>query len=146
MHWLQTSVKLRFSKRFLYNASLFQIMEEGAETTDHDAGLGQNKDMLALGGNIELTGFSDIDRGSMAVVKKIVGNYARRFSDAYTEFSSLSVKMKRIHEREKSEKYEFHSALTLGGRSFYADIVDRNLFFALDRVLKKLENESSAQK
>jgi len=32
-------------------------------------------DELQLGGNINLSGFKEIDSGSMVVLKKIVGNY-----------------------------------------------------------------------
>ena len=38
-------------------------------------------DVLELGGSIQLSGFSGIDGGQMVVVKKIVGNYAKRLSD-----------------------------------------------------------------
>ena len=43
-------------------------------------------DALQLGGNIELSGFREIDPASMVIIKKIVGNYARKFSDHFDGF------------------------------------------------------------
>jgi len=93
---------------------------------------------IQLGGSIELRGFSDIDRADMTVLKKIVGNYARKMSDTAVKFENLSLSMKRVHEREKSEKYELHAKLVANGKVTASEITDRNLFFAVDAVLKKL--------
>lgn len=35
-------------------------------------------DTLELGGNIQLTGFSELNGGQMIVLKKIVGNYCEK--------------------------------------------------------------------
>ncbi|MBD3259811.1 hypothetical protein GF371_04255, partial [Candidatus Woesearchaeota archaeon] len=48
-------------------------MEEDAET-------------IKLGGNIELSGFRDLDGGTMVILKKIVGNYVRKLSDNSEKF------------------------------------------------------------
>jgi ribosome-associated translation inhibitor RaiA len=100
-------------------------------------------DTLELGGNIELAGFSNLDGGSMVVVKKIVGNYAKKFSEITTNFEKLSVTMKPVHKTEKSEIHELHAKLIADGKPVTSEISDRNLFFALDKVLKKIENEIS---
>ena len=100
--------------------------------------------ILELGGNIELKGFSDVDKGSMVIVKKIIGNYAKKFSEKNKDFSKLVLTMKGVHEREKSEKYELHGNVLLGGQTVAAKITDRNLFYAIDKVLKKLENGMKA--
>ncbi|MBI3033690.1 hypothetical protein HYY72_00850 [Candidatus Woesearchaeota archaeon] len=100
-------------------------------------------DTVTLGGNIELTGFRDVDGGSVIIMKKIIGNYARRFSELCPGFDVLKLQMKKIREREKSESYEIHGMLVDKGRHYNASISDMNLFFALDKVLKKLENELS---
>ena len=39
-----------------------------------------SEEILQLGGNIELAGFKELDRDSMVVLKKIVGNYAKKFA------------------------------------------------------------------
>ena len=94
---------------------------------------------LELGGNIALTGFNEVDRGEMVVVKKIVGNYAKKFSEAYSDFQKLSLTMKSVHKTEGSQKYEMHSMLVLGGNQHTSETTDRNLFIALDTVLKGIE-------
>jgi len=97
--------------------------------------------MIELGGNIELAGFSDLDYSELIVVKKIVGNYARNMSDA-TKMDKLSVTLKEIHEREKSEKFELKAHCDCDGKIFGSECVDRNLFVALDSVLKKVLAQS----
>ncbi|MAH33287.1 hypothetical protein CL615_02760 [archaeon] len=100
-------------------------------------------DVMQLGGSINLTGFRDVDGSSMVVLKKIIGNYAKRMSDISDKFESLSVTMKPVHGTEKSEKYEMHAKLMDNGKPFVSEVVDRNLFVAVDSVLKKIVNEIS---
>ena len=100
-------------------------------------------DSMQLGGNIELSGFRDIDGASMVVLKKIVGNYGRRFSEIADKFESLKITTKPIHETEKSEKYEIHAQLMADGKPYVSEVIERNLFVAVDEALKKIENEIS---
>ncbi len=99
------------------------------------------EDSVVLGGNIELVGFKDIDGATMIVLKKVVGSYARKFSEMCKNFQKLTVTMKKVHEREKSEKYEIHSKVLDNGKVFVSEITDFNMFFALDSSLKKIEHE-----
>lgn len=96
---------------------------------------------LALGGNIELTGFKDVDMGSMVIVKKIVGNYTKRLSEACQNFEKVKVTMKAIHETESSQKFEIHGQLVDNGKQFNSETTDRNLFVGIDGALRKLESE-----
>lgn len=98
---------------------------------------------MQLGGNIELSGFRDIDGASMVVLKKIIGNYGRRLSEISGKFEKLSVIMKHVHETEKSSKYEVHAKLVDDGKPFASEAVERNLFVAVDSALKKIVNEVS---
>lgn len=100
-------------------------------------------DTLELGGNIQLTGFSDLDRDRIVVLKKIVGNYARKFSDRSKNFEQLSLTMKPVHETDASRIYELHAKLMDNGKPFVGEATDRNLFVAVDSVLKKIENSLS---
>ena len=100
-------------------------------------------DIVELGGNIQLAGFRDIDGASMVVLKKIIGNYVRKMSDIAKKFESLHVTMKPVHETEKSEKYEIHAKLLDNGKPFVSEVVERNLFVAVDNALKKIVNELS---
>ena len=99
--------------------------------------------VLALGGNIELAGFSSLDRDSMIVLKKIVGNYAKRFSETCKSFQKLSLKMKQVHVSgdERAGRYELHAMLADGGKNYVSEHVDYNLFVAVDKVFKKIESE-----
>ncbi len=94
-----------------------------------------------LGGNIELSGFRDIDESSMIVLNKIIGNHARRISELAKKMERLHITLKPVHEREKSEKYEIHAKVIDGGKVYASEITDRNLFVAMDVVLKKVINE-----
>ena len=96
---------------------------------------------VKLGGNIQLTGFREIDGSSMIVLKKIIGNHARRISEMSKKMENLHVTLKQIHQREKSEKYEVHAKLLDNGKVYASESVDRNLFVAVDDVLKKLVSE-----
>lgn len=96
-------------------------------------------DALQLGGNIELSGFKEIDPAGMIIVKKIVGNYARKFSDQCDNFEKLSLSMKPVHETEASKKFEMHGMVIDKGRTYTSEMTDRNVFVVIDSVLKKIE-------
>lgn len=96
---------------------------------------------IKLGGNIQLSGFRAIDTSSMIVLKKIIGNYAKRIAELTKKFETLHITLKPIHEREKSEKYEVHAKVIDDGKVYVSEVTDRNLFVAVDTVLKKIVNE-----
>ena len=102
-----------------------------------------DEETLELGGNISLTGFGVLEPGVMVVVKKIVGNYAKKLSEVTKNFEQISLVLKPVHQKEKSELYELHAKMVAAGKPVTAEITDRNLFFALDKVLKKIESEIS---
>jgi hypothetical protein len=93
---------------------------------------------LQLGGNIELSGFGNLEPGVMIVLKKIVGNYARKMSDKCKNFERLSLTVKTVHAKEKGEKYELHAKMIENGKPHTASNVDRNLFVAVDSSLKAI--------
>ena len=97
-------------------------------------------DNIQLGGSIVLSGFGSLDGGSMIILKKIVGNYARKFSEMAKNFESLSITMKPVHGKEVSEKYEIHAKVMNGGKPVTSEVTERNLFVTVDSALKKLEN------
>ncbi|RMF55839.1 hypothetical protein D6745_00990 [Candidatus Woesearchaeota archaeon] len=101
--------------------------------------------MIELGGNIELVGFSEIDGGSMIVLKKIVGNYVKKLSSIADNFEKLTLTLKKVHEREKSEKYEIHGKLMDGGKAYTSEVTDRNLFFGVNKALEKIESALSKE-
>ncbi len=100
----------------------------------------EEEDSVQLGGNITLSGFRDIDGGSKVILRKIVGSYARKFSDNLQQFEQLQLAMKTVHETENSKKFEIKGKVLDNGQVTTSEIVDRNLFVAVDSALKKLEN------
>ena len=94
-----------------------------------------------IGGNIELAGFRDIDSSSMNVLNKIIGNHAKKIAELTKKLETLHITLKPVHERQKSEKYEVHAKVLDNGKIFVSETTDRNLFVAVDTVLKKLVNE-----
>ena len=97
-------------------------------------------DIVQLGGNIELSGFSELDGGVMIILKKIVGNYARKMSDRFSDFEKLQLHVKTVRVKEKSEIYEMHAKMLRGGDIIVGDATDRNLFVAVDVSLKGIMN------
>lgn len=98
------------------------------------------EDSLHLGGDIELTGFRGIDQASFLIVKKIVGNYVRKFGED-DAFAGLKLTLKSVHhdEGDPKKRYELHGQLAQDNRTLVAKEQDHNLFYVLDRTLKKLE-------
>lgn len=88
-----------------------------------------------LGGNIELSGFRALDAGSMIVLKKIIGNYARKFSDQHGgEKLALAL-------RQESDNLALSGTVLRQGSSIVAEHAEKNIFVLVDTVLKKLENQ-----
>lgn len=91
--------------------------------------------MIQLGGNIELEGFEAAEPGKLVVIKKIVGSYARQISDSQKDFEKLSVILSR-----KDDVFELKAAVIIGGKETSQQIVDKNLFYGLDKALSELLN------
>jgi len=91
-----------------------------------------------LGGNIELVGFRELDGGSMIILKKVIGSYARKFSDRLNGIDKLTIRMKKIG----NSQFELNGLLAKEGQQFNSEVVDYNLFVAMDQLLKKIENSA----
>ncbi len=96
---------------------------------------------LNFGSNIQLTGFKVIDESSMAVLNKVIGNYAKKIAQLTKKMEMLHITLKPVHKREKSEKYEVHAQVIVNGKVYSSEITERNLLAAVDSVLKKIVNE-----
>ena len=90
---------------------------------------------------IELSGFRDIDEPSLDLVHRNIGNHLRRLEEITKKLERLHITLKRIHVKEKSEKYEIHAKLLDDGKPYFAEVTDRNLLAAVDNVLHKVANE-----
>ena len=102
------------------------------------------EDMMQLGGNIELSGFAVLNGGEMIIVKKIVGNYVRKMEEHCKQFNGLKLRLKSLHQTgDKIRKFELHGQLLDEGHVHPAEVVQHNVFVAVDDVCKKLINSLS---
>lgn len=99
------------------------------------------EETLELGGKIQLTGFSEIDRADMIVVKKIVGNHVKRIAEHLPQFDGLHLTLKKVHAKEGEPIYEIHGQVVGKGKVYTCEINDRNIYVGLDLNLKKLASE-----
>lgn len=90
--------------------------------------------VLELGGNIRLSGFDVLDPAQMVVVKKIVGNYAKRYSERSSLFQALHLALKEFTTTAVAIEGTLHLE-----QMHTATVTNENLFFALDAVLRELE-------
>ena len=97
------------------------------------------EDILQLGGNIELSGFSSLDGGSMIVLKKIIGNYAKRMNIQAKSFEKLNITMKTVHENQ----FEIKAKVVESGNVLNSSITERNLYVGIDNALKSIMNQLS---
>jgi ribosome-associated translation inhibitor RaiA len=91
--------------------------------------------MMELGGNIKLSGFSDDDKSSLIVIKKLVGNFVKHFSHTKAKVDSLDLTRKDVH----TNQHELHAKLVSEGKVLNVEHTGRNLYVVLDKVFKKLE-------
>ena len=84
--------------------------------------------MIELGGNITLINFDHIDRNLLIVIKKIVGNYTKKFSESFDDFKSIEVTLEDNEENKIKVKVDATQVKE-------TEAHDKNLFFALDKAL-----------
>ncbi|MBT7903135.1 hypothetical protein HN587_04660 [Candidatus Woesearchaeota archaeon] len=99
----------------------------------------QTTEAISLGGSIELVGFRDLDRSTMVILKKMIGNHVRKMTEISSDFESISISKKNIHGSNK--KVELHAKAMVAGRPITRDETDFNIFFTIDRVLSSLSEE-----
>jgi hypothetical protein len=81
-------------------------------------------------------GFRELDGGSMIILKKIIGSYARKFSDRLGGIDKLTIRMKSVG----NSQFELNCLLQKEGQQFNSEVIDYNLFVGIDKILKKIEN------
>lgn len=91
--------------------------------------------MLELGGNIVLSGFRELKRDELIIVKKIVGNFVRKLDASQAGFRKLSLQLKSIH----NSQYEITGSMQMKESEYQAEVTEHNLFFTINKVLHKLE-------
>ena len=94
--------------------------------------------MIELGGNIFLEGFHEVNGGEMVIIKKLVGNYVKEVSDKKGNFEKLNLN---LNKSQLGEKNIYHLQAELhAGEKFNSEVRDGNIFFAIDKALKDINN------
>ena len=93
---------------------------------------------MELGNSIELIDFKDIGRDRFVVIKKVVGNFVKKLQDRNSGFEKLSLHLKNIHGSE----HEIIGKMISSGKTYHSEVINYNLFYALNEILKKLEAEA----
>jgi hypothetical protein len=96
---------------------------------------------MELGGNIELVGFNERDAGELIILKKVIGNYARKFSDHLGEdYERLIMTMKQIHGKTSS-KFEIQVKVMTKSKPYTSEVTENNIFVCVADSLKKVESQ-----
>lgn len=87
---------------------------------------------IELGGNIKLVGFSNVEPAKLVVVKKVVGNYTKKFSEKLGEINELLVEL---------ANNQISAKLSSKDKKFESLNENQNLFFALDKALSQIQEK-----
>jgi ribosome-associated translation inhibitor RaiA len=85
---------------------------------------------VRLGGNIELFGVDKFDGATMIVLKKIIGTYARKFSEKGVDRLAVSFSEKEVKVEASSQ-----------GNALTSSALHSNVFFGVDSALKEIERQ-----
>ena len=88
------------------------------------------EEIIQLGGNINLVGFKDIEYEKLVVVKKVVGNFVKKIQDQNKDFQKITVTLEPVHK----SKYEIKLHLIINNKDYMSELIDFNLFFALNNL------------
>lgn len=103
--------------------------------------------MIELGNNITLIGFKTLEPAKLVVVKKVVGNYAKKINEVIGPFNKLILHLKEIHKTaEANQKYEIQGKLELTSKQYNSEVTDYNLFFAIDKALSTIAGKAKKDK
>lgn len=91
-----------------------------------------------LGGNIVLSGF-DMDDQEMVVLKKIVGNYAKKIKN-FHNYEQLKLEIK-VHAKGKTKRFEVKALLLYGENRATSETEGFNAFVLITEALEKILNE-----
>ena len=93
--------------------------------------------MIELGGNRKLKGFSEIDNASLIVIKKIVGNYAKKLAETTDDFQNLILSLESKTPKDFKINIEFQKT----SENLNSEIQGENLFFTLSKALEGIKTK-----
>jgi len=99
----------------------------------------KTNELVRFNGNVELSGFHNIEEPKNLVINKIINTYLNKFNTHSDNFENLHLRLKPIHGSKK--KVELHAKAINNGKVLTSEITDLNLYIALDKVLKKIQAE-----
>jgi hypothetical protein len=91
-----------------------------------------------LGGNIVLSNF-DMDSQEMIVVKKLVGNYAKKINNLHP-YEELKLEMK-TSNKGKVKRFEIKGMVIFSGNRATSESTGFNPFVSINEVLGKILSE-----
>jgi len=94
---------------------------------------------IRLGGNIVLVGFS-LEPIEMIVVKKIIGNYAKKIGEK-VEYKELKISLKKT-EKAQSFLHEISANAEVKDGMLSSNAVNHNLYTALSEALEKVNSQA----
>ena len=100
-----------------------------------------NPDPAEYGGSVIMSGFRELDDSEQSAIQKIISHHEGRLKELCGNEIQIKLTMKKVHAKEKSEKYEVHARLTYSKGHKEAEVIDRSLPIAVDSVLEKIQNE-----
>ena len=83
--------------------------------------------MIELGGNIKLVGFKELEPAQLIVIKKIVGNFAKKLNDHKGTFEELTLDLKSVHNSNHEIHGKIFQRLQIGRNRFRTSRPWRNL-------------------
>lgn len=92
---------------------------------------------LELGGNISLIGFKELPPQELIIMKKIVGNFVKKVQTRYNNFNKIVLDLKKVHNSES----EISTKIVIDNKTYNVEVTDFNIFFALNKALKKIEEQ-----
>jgi ribosome-associated translation inhibitor RaiA len=112
-----------------------EVKTKGKDPNSRDNGDAE----LKLGGNIVLAGFS-LDPAEMIVVKKIVGNYAKRINEK-TEYKEIKIRLKQA-QKIKSFLHSINVEVYTNKGILTSSTEDKNLYSGLSAALEKIYSQA----
>jgi hypothetical protein len=97
------------------------------------------KNMVQLGGNIEMNGFENIRVTDQIVLKKIIGSFVKYISTQHQQFQKCSIALLNP-AKESDEQYNLKIQLMLD-KEYCAETQDNNIYFALDKACKSISGQ-----
>jgi|SRR3989339_1237291 len=93
----------------------------------------ENREVMSLGGNIELNGFQNVERSKLVVLKKIIGNLAKEMKEKRSDYEKLTITL-----QGDENNAQIKAELLAGGSSIIGEDSKGNVFISIDGALKRI--------